>query len=177
MPLRGDSFYAALNFILLRNILGCMKRDGRLSGVLHVLLHMAEQDGPVTSEVLAKAMDTNPVVIRRIMAGLRDQGYVQSEKGHGGGWTLVCDLSKVTLRDIYTALGCPSLLAIGNRTESPGCLVEQAVNAALDQVFHDAEALLLSRLGEVTLAMLSADFHDRLVARGGSLDLEKVHAS
>ena len=76
---------------------------------------------------MAKAMDTNPVVIRRVMAGLREQGYVRSEKGHGGGWTLACDLSKVTLRDIYTALGSPSLLAIGNRTETPGCLVEEAV--------------------------------------------------
>lgn len=154
-----------------------MRRDGRLSGVLHVLLHMAEQDGPVTSEVLAKAMGTNPVVIRRLMAGLRDSGYVRSEKGHGGGWTLARDLAGVTLRDIYTALGSPSLLAIGNRTESPGCLVEQAVNAALNQAFHDAEAVLLSRFGEVTLALLSADVHDRLIARGGSHDLETVHAS
>lgn len=139
-----------------------------MSGVLHVLLHMAEQGGPVTSEALAKAMDTNPVVIRRTMAGLRNQGYVRSDKGHGGGWTLACDLSKVTLRDIYTALGSPSLLAMGNRTEAPGCLVEQAVNAALNRTFHDAEALLLSRLGEVTLAELSADLHERLVARGVS---------
>lgn len=154
-----------------------MKRDSRLSGVLHVLLHMAEQSGPVTSEALAKAMDTNPVVIRRIMAGLRDQGYIRSEKGHGGGWTLVRDLSEVTLRDVYAALGNPSLLAIGNRAESPGCPVEQAVNAALNGAFQEAEALLLSRLGEVTLAMLSVDFHDRLVARGGSHKLEAVHAS
>src|SRR5918911_5528348 len=128
-----------------------MRCDGRLSGVLHVLLHMAAQRGPLTSAVLAKAMDTNPVVIRRIMAGLREQGYVRSEKGHGGGWTLACDLSEVTLRDIYTALGSPSLLAIGHRTETPGCLVEQAVNAALGQAFHDADALLLSRLGHLTL--------------------------
>jgi DNA-binding IscR family transcriptional regulator len=154
-----------------------MKRDGRLSGVLHVLLHMAEQDGPVTSEVLARAMDTNPVVIRRIMAGLRDRGYVRSDKGHGGGWTLTCDLSALTLRDIYTALGSPSLLAMGNRTASPGCLVEQAVNAALNQAFQYAEALLLARFGDVTLATLSADVHDRLVARGGSHDLETIHAS
>ena len=75
------------------------------------------------------------------------------------------------------ALGAPSLLAIGNRTESPGCLVEQAVNAALNQAFQNAEAVLLARLGQVTLGMLSADFHERLVARGGSHDLEKVHAS
>jgi DNA-binding IscR family transcriptional regulator len=139
-----------------------------LSGVLHVLLHMAEQDGPMTSEMLAKAMSTNPVVIRRIMAGLREHGYVQSEKGHGGGWTLACDLSRVTLRDVYTALGCPSLLAIGHRTDAPGCLVEQSVNAALGKSFQDAEALLLSRLGEVTLAMLSADFRKRLATQGRS---------
>jgi DNA-binding IscR family transcriptional regulator len=142
-----------------------MRRDSKLSGVLHVLLHMAQQPGPFTSETLAKPMDTNPVVLRRIMAGLRDLGYVRSEKGHGGGWTLACDLSKVTLRDVYTALGTPALLAMGNRTEAPGCLVEQAVNAALDQAFGDAEALLLARLGEVTLDMLSDDFRKRLGSR------------
>jgi DNA-binding IscR family transcriptional regulator len=142
-----------------------MKRDSRLSGILHVILHMAQQDGPTTSETLARAMQTNPVVIRRIMAGLREQGYVRSEKGHGGGWTLGCDLNAVTLRDVYDAIGRPSLLAIGNRTEAPGCLVEQAVNAALDTACCDAEALLLSRLGDVTLAMLSADFDARLSRR------------
>jgi Rrf2 family protein len=154
-----------------------MKRDSRLSGVLHVLLHMAEHDGPVTSEVLAKAMDTNPVVVRRVMAGLRDQGYVESEKGHGGGWRIACDLSQVTLRDIYVALGQPALIALGNRTEMPGCLVEQAVNAALTDIFRDAEALILARLGEVTLAALSADFHRLLAARGGVHDMNKDHAS
>ncbi len=154
-----------------------MKRDSRLSGVLHVLLHMAEQDGPVTSERLARAMDTNPVVIRRIMAGLRDQGYIRSVKGHGGGWTLACDLSAVTLRDVYTALGCPSLLAMGNRTESPGCLIEQAVNAALGQAFREAEARLLERLGGVTLAALRTRVRRRGAARRASRDLETAHAS
>jgi Rrf2 family protein len=152
-----------------------MRRDSRLSGVLHVLLHLAEHDGPLTSEEMAKAMNTNPVVIRRIMAGLRDQGLVSSEKGHGGGWTLACELSKVTLRDVYRALGSPSLLAIGNRTESPGCVVEAAVNAALSKSFLDAEALLLSRLDKVTLATLRADVRTRLAARGRSRTQEIAH--
>jgi len=133
---------------------------------------MAEHAGALTSEMLAKPMGTNPVVIRRILAGLRNQGYVQSEKGHGGGWTLACDLSKVTLRDVYRALGSPSVLAMGNRTETPGCLVEQAVNAALGQAFEDTEALLLARFGEVTLAILSADVHKRLIARGAPRTVE-----
>ncbi|EZP69571.1 Transcriptional regulator, BadM/Rrf2 family [Sphingomonas paucimobilis] len=154
-----------------------MRRDSRLSGVLHVLLHMAEQAGPQTSETLARAMDTNPVVIRRIMAGLRDQGFVHSEKGHGGGWTIACDLEAVTLRDIYDALGQPEILAMGNRTDAPGCLVEQAVNAALAQAFDDAEAMLLRRFGEITLAQLSADFHARLTERGGAITSETSHAA
>ena len=154
-----------------------MIRDGRLSDALHVLLHLAERGEATTSEVLAKAVHTNPVVIRRLMAGLREQRYVRSEKGHGGGWRLACDLSRVTLRDVYDALGQPSLLAVGNRTAASGCLVEQAVNAALGKAFHDAETLLLSRFGKVTLAALSADFHKRLAARGGRHLLEDVHAS
>ena len=126
--------------------------------MLHVLLHMAQHAGPVTSEVLANAMHTNPVVIRRTLAGLKESGYVASEKGHGGGWTLSCDLAKVTLHDIYLALGSPELLAIGHRSESPGCLVERAVNAALHRSFAAAESVLLARLREVTLAELNAEF-------------------
>lgn len=139
-----------------------MRRDSRLSGVLHVLMHMAEHDSPVTSEVLAKVMRTNPAVVRRVMGGLRERGFVRSEKGHGGGWRLACDLARISLRDIYDALGSPTLLAIDNRSDSPSCLVEQAVNAALGSAFDDAEALLLARLGGVTLAELRADFHARL---------------
>jgi DNA-binding IscR family transcriptional regulator len=122
-------------------------------------------------------MSTNPVVIRRIMGGLRNRGYVHSEKGHGGGWTIACDLAVVTLRDIYDALGGPELLAMGNRTDAPGCLVEQAVNAALGETFDEAETLLLRRFGEISLAALSADFHTRLAESGGSLALEANHAA
>lgn len=154
-----------------------MRNDGRLSGILHVLLHMAEHDEPVTSETLAQAMGTNPVVVRRVMAGLRDEGYVRSEKGHGGGWTLARDLSQISLRDIYDALGSPSLFAIGNRSEKPQCLVEQSVNAALNTALKDAEALLLAKFEKVTLAKLSADFHRRLVARGGIHKLKDAHAT
>ena len=146
-----------------------MKRDSRLSGILHCLLHMAELGRPATSEWLAQAMQTNPVVIRRLMAGLREAGFVASAKGHGGGWLLCCSLENITLRDIHEAVGAPELLAVGHREESPGCLVEQAVNAALEQAYQDAEIMLLARLGSVTLAALARDLHLRLTASGRSL--------
>lgn len=152
-----------------------MKRDARLSSVLHVLLHLAEQDGPVTSEVLARALHTNPVVVRRILSGLRNQGHVRSDKGHGGGWTLARDPSTLTLRAVHEALGAPSLLAIGGRTEAPGCLVEAAVNDALESVARDAESLLLARLGEVSLATLQRDVRRRQRRRGTVNHLEGAH--
>ena len=141
-----------------------MIRDSRLSGVLHLLLHLADHEGPMPSDQLARAMGTNATVIRRILAGLRERGHVRSEKGHGGGWTLARPLAELTLHDIYDALGRPSLLAIGNRSQAPQCLVEQAVNAALDETFDAAETLLLDRLGRITLADLQSDFRARLAA-------------
>ncbi len=152
-----------------------MKRDSKLSAILHVLLHMAEMDEPATSESLAQAMHTNPVVVRRLMAGLRQAGFASSAKGHGGGWVLSCPLSKVTLADIHAAVGAPALLAFGNRTESPGCIVEQAVNTALDGACREAEALLLARLGRITLADLSKDFHRRM-HEGGFTAKDIAHA-
>ena len=143
-----------------------MKRDSRLSGVLHILIHLMEADAPVPSEKLALAMQTNAVVVRRVMAGLRDAGLVRSGKGHGGGWSLARDPARVSLRDVYVALGSPEPFAMANRSEAPTCLVEQAVNGALDHAFREAESLLLARMERVTLAMLAEDFHRRLAACG-----------
>src|SRR3989344_5706303 len=97
-----------------------MKRDSRLSNVLHALLHMAEMEGPATSEAMAQAMQTNPVVVRRLMAGLRYAGFVSSAKGHGGGWVLSCPLTDITLRDIYEALGAAPPHGGGHRGGRPG---------------------------------------------------------
>lgn len=103
-------------------------------------------------------LDANPVVIRRTMSGLRDSGYVRSEKGHGGGWTLVRPLEELTLLDIYRAVGEPSVFAIGPAYDMPGCVIEQAVNATLKGVFEDAERLLLERFASVTLADIAKGF-------------------
>lgn len=129
-----------------------MRQDGRLSRMLHVLIHMDKHHGAMTSEMIAQMLDANPVVIRRTMAGLRDAGFVLSEKGHGGGWRLARPLDQLTLLDIHTAVGEPSIFAVGPAYDMPGCLIEQAVNTTLTGVFDEAEKLLRSRFAEVTLA-------------------------
>jgi DNA-binding IscR family transcriptional regulator len=133
-----------------------MKLDSKLSSILHLLLHMAHSERPMTSEALAACLEGSPVVVRRTLAGLRE--------GHGGGWVLACNLKTVTLRDVYDAVGAPAVFAMGHRSDKPECLVEQAVNDALSGALHDAQALLVQRLGRVTLADLAADFNRRFAA-------------
>lgn len=138
-----------------------MRNDTRLSRMLHVLIHMGRHEARATSETIAQMLGTNPVVARRTLGLLKEKGYVRSEKGHQGGWSLGKPLSEITLLDIHNALGTPSLFAIGLSTDHPECLVEQAVNAALTDAFDQAQSLLLARLGDVTLAQLADDFDQR----------------
>ncbi|KAF1017443.1 MAG: putative HTH-type transcriptional regulator YwnA [Stenotrophomonas maltophilia] len=131
-----------------------MNKDTRLSDVLHTLLHLGHATQPLTSDVLARSMGTNPAVFRRTMAGLRDAGHVRSGKGHGGGWQLARPLSAITLLDVYTALGRPMLFAIGRRPAHPDCQVQASVNVALGDTLAQAEALFVQRFSEVTLDTL-----------------------
>ena len=140
-----------------------MKSNGRLSAVLHALLHMAHRGGPMTSDELAACLRTHAVVVRRTMAGLREAGFVVSGRGHGGGWVLARDLACVTLLDVQMALG-DGAKEEGEGPHADGCVIEQSVRRALAGSLREAEALLMKRLGEVTLADLSADFNRAMAA-------------
>ena len=113
---------------------------------------------PVTSETLANMLMTNPVVVRRTMALLRQAGYVSAIKGHNGGWLLATPLTDITLFDIHQALGEKNLFVIGLTDEHSNCPIEHAVNSALQNAMDDAEALLLKRFAEVSLAELASQF-------------------
>lgn len=138
-----------------------MRRDSRLSRVLHVLIHMDRHCKRATSETISKMLDTNAVVVRRTMAGMRELGYVRSVSGHGGGWELTRSLEDLTLFDVYRGVGEPPLFAIGPPEDHPECLVAQAVDAALEEAMQEAQARLLSRFRGITVAQLAADFDAR----------------
>lgn len=141
-----------------------MQMDARLSRMLHVLIHMGRSDRPLTSAEAAAMLRTNAVVVRRTMAGLRDAGYVTSVKGHGGGWRLAKPLDRITMLDIYRALGEPRLFLIGPGGELGDCLVEQEVNASLESAFAKARDMLFESLERVSLADIAQGFERRLAA-------------
>jgi Rrf2 family protein len=138
-----------------------MKRSKRLSVALHVLVHLAERPAaPMTSGDLARCVRTNPVVIRRTLAGLRDVGFVESTAGHGGGWSLARDPAHISLGEVCSALGERLLFAVDLALQS-GCRVQGAVSRVLDGFLRDSETLLLERLGRISLADLTAQLHVR----------------
>jgi Rrf2 family protein len=136
-----------------------MPRSSRFSVALHVLTHLVEAAEPQTSERLAACVGTNPVVVRRTLAGLREAGLVTSARGIGGGWALARDATEITLRDVYAALGERLLqgIDIGTPTRrASGCPIQRAVSRTLDEFLDDAEALLAERLDRITVASLAA---------------------
>ena len=139
-----------------------MRRDYRLSRMLHVLIHMRDRDDPLTSDAIAEMLGTPAAIVRRMMKGLREQGIVASSKGHGGGWRLARPLNAITMLDIYEALGAPTLFALGPANDNPTCLVEQAVDARLGSAFARAADALRVELRRTTLEEIARDFERRL---------------
>ncbi len=143
-----------------------LRQDTRLSRLLHVLLHMAHSDAPMTSQQIADMLGTNAVVVRRTMAGLRDGGLVAAERGHGGGWTLIKDTQDITLRDIYACIGEPTLFAFNLSNPAPQCLVEQSVNATISETLDEASAALLAKFENIRLSDIQTDVDARRKAAG-----------
>lgn len=122
----------------------------------HVLVHMACNDGAATSDTIARMLSTNPVVVRRTMAGLRDRGYVTSEKGPRGGWRLNRPLEGLTLLDVHRALEPASVFTIGPTADHPECPVEHLANQAIVGALAQANAALEAALATVRLSDILA---------------------
>ena len=98
-----------------------MKRNGKLSASLHALVHMAERpERPMTSEEIASWLNTNPVVVRRMVAGLRDAGILSSARGHGGGWTLARPAETILAQRAETILTGSALAKASARPAAAG---------------------------------------------------------
>ncbi|ODT53167.1 MAG: Rrf2 family transcriptional regulator [Methylobacterium sp. SCN 67-24] len=154
-----------------------MPRDTRMSRMLHVLIHMDRHVKRATSERIAQMLDTNPVVVRRMMAGFREAGIVISEKGHGGGWELARGLEEITLFDVYRAVGEPALFNIGPDAEEATCLVERAVDARMSETLNEAERLVMARFADIRVADIAGEFETRFakMKAEGKISDEHVH--
>src|SRR4051812_25275067 len=101
-----------------------MPTSGRFAIAVHVLTLMAEHGAePVKSDVVAASVNTNPVVIRRIICSLQRARLVASQTGAGGGSRLTRPSSEVTLLEVYRAVEGGRLLSLHRQRPDPQCPV------------------------------------------------------
>jgi Rrf2 family protein len=137
-----------------------MKRNSRLSVALHALVHLAARGEQVmTSTELADCMQTNPVVVRRIMGELREANLCCSTNGHGGGWRLCRPAEDISLYDVYAALGETLLIRAEPDAGDAACHIVSSVNAVMGEFISDAEAMLAARLKRMSIASMVTGSH------------------
>jgi DNA-binding IscR family transcriptional regulator len=135
-----------------------MKPNSRFTVAIHILTLLAHQGGePATSEFIASSVNTNPVVIRRLLALLRTARLVRSQGGPGGGWQLVVRPGSITLRDVFGAVHDGQLFPLHSSAPNPRCPVGSTIQAALGTRYHDARQALERDLERTTILDLLRD--------------------
>lgn len=134
-----------------------MSSSNRFAVAIHVLALARGGPGepgrcPVTSEYLAELVNTNPVVIRRILGPLREAGLVSSQPGPGGGWRLTRPAAEITLRDVYRAIEGDRPFPAPARTAASDCPIGRCLSGVLATSFRAAEQTLEAQLAKVTVA-------------------------
>jgi Rrf2 family protein len=131
-----------------------MAANSLLASGIQALCYLAyRHDQAVTAEDVARSMETNPVVIRKLLKALEGKGLVRITQGRHGGVALAREPKRISLRDIYEALGEGDLFALRERG-SPRCPVNRAMKGLLIPVFDAAGEAAARSLASVKLSAL-----------------------
>lgn len=120
------------------------------TGIEALALMATEPEKYHTSQALAAALSTNPVVIRRILGALNHSGIIASIKGPSGGSRLARSPKQITLREIYRALNLGSLL----HSNSHESAETRDLRRAMLNAFRKAQKSLEEELDSITLNQL-----------------------
>jgi len=136
--------------------------NSRFTVAIHVLTLLASSDGePLTSEYMAGSVNTNPVVIRRVLGRLRDANLVRSHPGPGGGWHLARAARGITLRDVYRAIEDEGVFAMHASEPNPSCPVGASIQQILTGRFDDAQRALEATLQRTRISDLLGEVRVR----------------
>jgi Rrf2 family protein len=129
--------------------------NSQFTVAIHILTLLAYSDEEqLTSEYIAGSVNTNPVVIRRLLGSLREANLVASQRGPGGGWLLARPARGITLRDVYRVVAGSTLFPLHPSTPNQLCPVGGTIQSALNGHFHDAQVALEKDLENTSVADL-----------------------
>lgn len=136
-----------------------MNVSSRFAVAIHILaLLEINKEGSSPSEYIAGSVNTNPVVIRRIMGMLNKAGLVEVRPGVAGA-KLKKELSDITLLDIYRAVHAvekDELFSV-HETPNPNCPVGKNIQSTISPLFSTAQRAMESVLQTVTLREIVED--------------------
>ncbi|MFC8995921.1 Rrf2 family transcriptional regulator [Streptomyces rochei] len=129
--------------------------SSRSAVAIHALAMLAHRrGGSLTSAEIADSLDSNPVLVRRVLGRLRDAQLVRSTDGRGGGWSLARTPWDITLHDAYAAVEGGRVFSRHPHPPSGACVIGRNIGALLDVEFRSAERALEEQLGRTTIAAL-----------------------
>ncbi len=130
-----------------------MSISSRFAVGIHILSLLEVNKGGVSSsEFIANSVNTNPVVIRKIMGMLKNAGLVNVRPGIAGA-EIARDLSEITLLDVYKAVNVvqeKELFGVHGHP-NPACPVGRNIQDTISPVFSAAQLAMEKSLGNVTL--------------------------
>jgi len=120
---------------------------------VHVLAVLGYKPGNrATSALLAGSVNTNPVVIRRLLRALQQAKLVETCKGAGAGSCLSRSPVRINLAQVFRAVEADEPFVMPPGKPNQACPVGQCVQAAIAQVFVSARKALERDLAKTTLA-------------------------
>ncbi|MBC1645938.1 Rrf2 family transcriptional regulator [Listeria welshimeri] len=135
----------------------------RFSVAVHILtLIDMNKERSITSDTIAASVNTNPVVIRRIMSKLKKAGLIQSSPGISGTY-LLKNATEITLYDIYQAVEVTDNLFDIHKNPNPICEVGANIQETLDTVFIHAQQKMEADLKRTTLSQITADIKQKAI--------------
>jgi len=151
--------------------------SSRVAVAVHVLAYMAwKRSEAVTSERIAASVNTNPVVVRRIVGALRNAGMVTVQPGVGGGATLAREPEEITLLDVYRAVeDGEELFSLHTSEPSRSCNVGGNIRDVLRPIFCTAHRAMEAVLERVTIADVGGQVMAMARGHGCCGDSADVH--
>ncbi|HKG48736.1 MAG TPA: Rrf2 family transcriptional regulator [Pyrinomonadaceae bacterium] len=129
-----------------------MSTNSRFAVAVHVLSLMAwSGEEPLKSEQVAESVNTNPVVIRRILKELAEAGLVVSQTGSLGGSRLAHDAAETTLLDVYQALEYGGVFSLHRAPPSRDCPVGVNIETVLGDVLLEVDTAVERVLQNITI--------------------------
>ena len=125
----------------------------RFAFAVHVMAVLAlRKNQGCSSSRLAETVNTNPVVIRRLLIDLQNAGLIRTLRGPHGGAFLHQKPEKVSLFQIHAAVSSLNLFGSHPNQPSPDCPVGRRIAGVMRHI-QDRTSLSIEReLQKVTLA-------------------------